>query len=309
MKNTSAFAVGIVIVILILAGTVYFLFASKAVAPVLPKTTTATSTSAASVTTVTYFCTIGGIVASYSADSVALTLSDGRSMTLPQVRSGSGIRYESTSTSAVPGTDVAFSSKGSDAFLMEGSKTTYDNCVGGTTTSANGQGTKTFTDQDKTFSFEYSPVFSISGGGIGYTQSWMQNSTDQGLLLVKATLPRSFEPKTNFSDATFTVGTSPSPDAVTKCLTAPASGNGVQKSQVMLNGVQYTKFITSDAGAGNFYQTTSYRTMRDGQCYVVEYTIHSTNIGNYSPDQGIKAFNQAKVQALLEGMVQSFKFL
>ena len=128
-------------------------------------------------------------------------------------------------------------------------------------------------------------------------------------MLVKATLPSSFEPKTNFGDGTLTVGTSADPTAIAECTTFAEGGNGVQKTSVAINGVTYERFVTNDAAAGNIYQTTSYRTLRNSQCYVIEYTIHSGNIENYSPDQGITAFDQAKVQSELESIVQSFKFL
>ena len=306
-KPTPLIAIGIIIVLLIIAGAVYFLMVPKASAP----TTTATST-ASSQNVVSYSCDTGTIQAAFeipaqttATGSVSLMLSDGRSMTLPQTISGSGIRYE---TGANTPQDIVFASEGDNAFLSENGKTTYNNCVvNGSTGDASG--TQTFTDQGKTFSFSYPSIFKISGGGVGYSTDWMQNATTSGLLLVKATLPSSFEPKTNFANATLTVGTSADPTAISECLTYAAGGNGVKKSSVTINGVAYTKFLTSDAGAGNFYQTTSYRALRNSQCYAVEYTIHSSNIGNYSPDQGITAFDQAKVQNALESIVQSFKFL
>jgi len=57
--------------------------------------------------------------------SVALVLSDGRSMTLPQTISADGGRYANADESFV------FWSKGTGAFIMEGknSDTTYNNCV------------------------------------------------------------------------------------------------------------------------------------------------------------------------------------
>ncbi len=83
----------------------------------------------------------------------------------------------------------------------------------------------------------------------------------------------------------------------------------VTSMPVIIHGITYTKVTYSDAGAGNFYDTTSYRVVRHSQCYAIEYTIHSSNIGNYSPNQGISAFDEWKVQSILEGMVQSFIFL
>jgi membrane-bound inhibitor of C-type lysozyme len=55
--------------------------------------------------------------------SVALALSDGRKLTLPQARSASGARYATKDES------VVFWNKGDTAFLEEAGKTTYDGCV------------------------------------------------------------------------------------------------------------------------------------------------------------------------------------
>ena len=86
-------------------------------------------------------------------------------------------------------------------------------------------------------------------------------------------------------------------------------GGPAKGTLVTINGVQYTKLVSSDPGAGNIYDTTSYRTVRNGQCYAIEYTIHSSQIGNYDPSMGIKAFDSTAVTAMMESMVQSFKFL
>jgi putative hemolysin len=55
--------------------------------------------------------------------SVALVLSDGRSLTLPQARSGSGARYANRDES------VVFWNKGNTAFLQEKGTTTYEGCA------------------------------------------------------------------------------------------------------------------------------------------------------------------------------------
>ncbi len=55
--------------------------------------------------------------------SVALVLSDGRAMTLPQTISASGIRYANADESFI------FWSKGSGAFVMENNAQTFANCV------------------------------------------------------------------------------------------------------------------------------------------------------------------------------------
>jgi membrane-bound inhibitor of C-type lysozyme len=55
--------------------------------------------------------------------SVALTLSDGRQLALPQALSGSGARY------ANPDESFVFWNKGRTAFITESGKRTYDGCV------------------------------------------------------------------------------------------------------------------------------------------------------------------------------------
>ena len=65
------------------------------------------------------------IQATFHADKVDLVLSDGRSISLPQSMSGSGIRYADADESFV------FWSKGNTAFATEGDadKPTYADCV------------------------------------------------------------------------------------------------------------------------------------------------------------------------------------
>ncbi|HWC57857.1 MAG TPA: MliC family protein [Candidatus Paceibacterota bacterium] len=276
------------IVILAIAWGVYWLGPKRhsSPAPIAPSST------------MTYACTEGALKASYSATQVNLTLADGTTMILPQVLSGSGTRYEKG--------DMTLITKGDYAFLQQGDATIYSNCVLSTDIPA-GTGMQTFTDGSQTFSFMHPSDVTISGGDIGYTQDWRVNTQTLGLLLVKATLPSTLQPKTNFAGATFTVGTSSDPDTIKNCTLAT---NGEHDTgTVTLQGITYHKITLSDAGAGNFYDTTSYRTLHNSQCYAIEYTIHSTNIGNYSPDQGITQFDKQSVTNELDAMAKSFTFL
>ncbi|MDR3547147.1 MAG: MliC family protein [Candidatus Pacebacteria bacterium] len=260
---------------------------------------------ASSSTIVTYLCDNQRIIAAqFGSSSVTMALSDGRSFQMPQTMSGSGIRYEQGSGTAQ---DVTFVNEGDNAYLMENGSTTYDNCVVNATPTGTNGSSSSFTDQGKTFSFGYPTQFSVSGGGVGYTQNWMQNSTSSGLLLAQLSIPGTFQPNSNFGDAKLTVGTSPDPAAVANCL-AQTNGNRATSSIVTINGAQFTKIVYGDAAAGNRYDITSYRTVRNDQCYAVEYTIHYGNIQNYTPG-AVTEFNESAVQSVLEGVVQSFKFL
>ena len=78
------------------------------------------------IATATFVCADEkSIVAKFYPDEVALTLSDGRGLALPQVISGSGARYANGDES------IVFWNKGNTAFLTEGSdeNMTYKDCV------------------------------------------------------------------------------------------------------------------------------------------------------------------------------------
>ncbi len=63
------------------------------------------------------------MTAVFTRDIVALTLSDGRQMTLRQAVSGSGIRYLNNTET------IEFRGKGNGGYLMENDKTTYADCT------------------------------------------------------------------------------------------------------------------------------------------------------------------------------------
>lgn len=286
----------VIVVLLVIVGYSVIHKTPVATAPVVPVTVPAPVVTAA----INYSCDNGStIAASFSTSSAALTLSDGRQLTLPQIVSADGAQYQQ-------GT-ILFVTKGDQGFLQENGNTTYSNCIANSDTTAV-NGIKTFIDQGKTFSFNYPDAFTLAGGGIGYTESWKTNSDSTlGLILATVNVPQSYQPKTNFGDAKFTVGTSSDPAAVSSCLT-DTSGAGVTKSTATINGTTYTKFVSTDAGAGNRYETTSYRIVKNSQCYAIEYTIHYAVLDNFPPSSGIKAFDSVKVHAALDSIVQSFKF-
>lgn len=294
----KAIILTISVLILVIAG--YYIFTQiGGLLSIAPSLSGNATSSASSAVRATYYCKEGTIQAEYGAGNVSLMLSDGQSMTLPHAVSGSGVRYAAGNTT--------FWNKGDNAFLTEATTTIYSGCVAGTEKVVS-QTNALFTDSSKTFRFAFPFQFVLSGGDGSYSQEWRANTNTLGLLRAAVIIPRGFLPKTNFSEAKFSVGVSADPHAISGCL-ASEYGSMEQQSQVSINGVSFTKFEFTDAGAGNFYETTSYHALRAGECIVVEYTIHSTNIQNYSPDQGITAFDHAKVQSILEGIVQSFTFL
>ncbi|HUZ92422.1 MAG TPA: hypothetical protein VNG29_00285 [Candidatus Paceibacterota bacterium] len=131
-----------------------------------------------------------------------------------------------------------------------------------------------------------------------------------GVKAFTLTIPKAFEPQTNFADATLTVGRSKNAVAVADCLTADRSGGpGATSATATINGIQFSVFNFNGVGAGNYYETTSYRTMHAGECYAVEYTIHSAQIANYPAEYNLKPFDKAKLTDLLDRIAGTFTFL
>ena len=248
---------------------------------------------------VTYYCSEGVLNAEFGKNYVVINFPNSENILLPQTISGSGIRYEMGSTT--------FMGKGDNASLTEDGVATYTNCLTGNQITKNE--TSTFTDRSKTFSFSYPDQYVLSGSDFGYSQDWSVGSNDLGLLLAKVEMPRTiFTEKTNFAGAKFTIGASSNPDAINNCFIYNYGPNGTTTS-VVINGIKYVKLDFSDAGAGNYYETTSYRTVHNDQCYSIEYTIHSMNINNYPPEQGVRPFDKEKVTSILDDIVKSFKFI
>jgi hypothetical protein len=166
--------------------------------------------------------------------------------------------------------------------------------------------TERFNDSSNIFTFGYNPYFKASEGQNIPSLDWRQNTKKQGVLLASVVISRTYMPHTNLSDARFTVGRSTDMDEIKSCMNNAINGEKKGES-ILIDGYPFVRFSLSDAGAGNLYETTSYRGIVDGDCYVIEYTIHSTNIGNYSPDQGIAEFDKTKLTNELESIVYSLK--
>ena len=158
------------------------------------------------------------------------------------------------------------------------------------------------------FSFSYPNKFSLADNETISGQPWEYNTTDIGNLIVRVLIPRTIQPKTNFGEAYFDVGVSTSTQSLRDCLLSPM-GNGVEILSQNIGGTDFKVFHYNDAGAGNLYDVTSYHIIHDGKCFVLESMVHSSNIGNYSPDQGISEFDKVSIDNILKNIVSSFRFL
>jgi hypothetical protein len=130
-----------------------------------------------------------------------------------------------------------------------------------------------------------------------------------GKLGFTLSIPASFEPQTNFADAKLTVGWSNDAGAVAQCMMSDPSGpNQIATSSVTINNANFTIFHSTGAGAGNFYETTSYRTLHTGRCYALEYTIHSSQIDNYPASYNLHPVDEKILTDVLDRIVGTFKF-
>jgi hypothetical protein len=163
----------------------------------------------------------------------------------------------------------------------------------------------------KNFSIAYPIDFDIQAANELTQSEWRVDANGTpGTKLFNLTIQRLFKPHTNFADAQLGVGESENAAAVKDCLAPGQTGGAaVPTSTAMISGVPFTVFYSSGAGAGNYYETTSYRTIHAGQCWAVEYTIHSTQIMNYPAEYNLHEFDKAKLTDVLDRIAHTFKFL
>ncbi len=117
--------------------------------------------------------------------------------------------------------------------------------------------------------------------------------------LFRISLPKSFQPNTNFSEASLSLSTTDHSLSAKNCLIAQ---NG-EVASGMKNS--WAVFKLGDAGAGNYYETTSYRMLKNGACVALDAVVHSVAVGNYPPEFGIKEFDHIAVNQKLDEVIDS----
>jgi membrane-bound inhibitor of C-type lysozyme len=233
------------------------------------------------VSNASYACKDGKTVrAVYYADRVDLALSDGRSMSLPQTMSGSGIRYANSDESFV------FWSKGDTAFATEGDPNTptYADCVAIGSSPAKVVWT-TFTSKDPAFSIAIPEGYAVDPGyrydGLG---------PGKEIAGVAFTIPERMWQGSNLAaDTRLTVERLQDTAACTADRFLPEGATAAKA--VKDKGVAYSMATFSDAGAGNLYSERVYALAGSKPCVAVRTFIHSSNIANYDPGT-VEAFDE-----------------
>ncbi len=165
---------------------------------------------------------------------------------------------------------------------------------------------KVYTNTKYGFSFQYPSGLELKEGPVPDFPMWRYGSMVQGDRVVAVGVLESQYPKTNLGFAGFHVGVSADPKEVAACLSPDYPSE--QMISTSLSGVPFEFTTTTDVGAGNYYDITSYRTVHAGTCFALEIVLHSSNIMNYSETLGMKEFDRASIYPLLLHTLQTFRF-
>jgi hypothetical protein len=164
--------------------------------------------------------------------------------------------------------------------------------------------------KDAGFTVRYPIDFQISDNySATPATDWRVNGNQtKGIVMFSLVIPKVFEPQTNFDDAKLTIGSSRNSSAIAGCTKPDTNATFRITATTTIDGIPFSVSTTSDAGAGNLYETTSYRTVHNGQCWAIEYTIHSSQIGNYPPSFNLQPVDDVKLKSALDTIVQAVTF-
>lgn len=307
-KRSSAGPIITVLVLILIAATVW----SYKDSPLLAKLLGSHTTAGQAVATATYSCEMGKVVSVVYYDnpslaqttttdsapvptgSVKLTLSDGRVLTLKQTISASGARYANADETFV------FWNKGNTAFIEEGADhtETYSGCI----TSSDLAGTEgwgTYANAKIGFSVRFPQGYTLSDS-YTYTNLGPKEPTIAG---VSITIPTRLSEGTNLSKDT-KLSVEEWPLATSTCSATLFLDQPTDVRTVTENGVTYSVADANGAGAGNFYQERVYAFPGTSPCLAVRYFVHSTNIGNYDPGT-VQEFDKDALYAQLDQIRQT----
>jgi hypothetical protein len=214
--------------------------------------------------------------------SVALTLSDGRSMTLAQTVSADGGRYANADESFV------FWGKGNGAIVLEGGQPkSYTGCIVIVPEPAGSALPLFYSNSSAGISIRFPQGYSVN-------EKYVYQNLGPGKDIngVKFTIPTTTSAGTNLSADTYI-----SVEEIPKTTTCSANLflDGVKAVNVTDGQNEYSLATSTGAGAGNRYQEVVYALPGTNPCIAVRYYIHYGVIENY-PAGTVQAFNE---QALL----------
>jgi len=123
--------------------------------------------------------------------------------------------------------------------------------------------------------------------------------------VVSFVLPSSMSQGTNLGEAGVYIGATTTPAAMRACESPVSNGGETSVGTTTINGQEFASFTSSDAGAGNFYDSKIFRTYQNGACFEIVELLHSGNIGNY-PAGTVSEFDKSKFQGILDAIVRTY---
>lgn len=220
--------------------------------------------------------------------SVALTLSDGRSMTLPQTLSADGGRYANTDESFV------FWSKGNGAVVLENNvEKSYVGCILIASVPAGSSLTKIYSNSGDGFSIRLPNGYSVDEA---YQYQHMGPGKEIGG--VKFAIPAALAKGTNLSTDTY-VSVEEVPRA-TAC-TAILFLDRATAADLTDGDRTYSVASSTGAAAGNRYDEMVYALPGTNPCIAVRYFVHYGAIQNY-PAGTVREFDESALVAQFDAI-------
>jgi len=216
---------------------------------------------------------------------VDLSLSDGRTMTLSQTISASGVRYASQDET------IVFWNKGDTAIFMENNVLTYGGCI--EVAADPGELPVVYSSGKNGFSIRLP-----RGGVTDEAYRYQAMGPGKDIYGVKFTIPPQVAEGTNLSKDTY-LGVEMIPDT-TLCdaglFLQDAIANNVEE-----NGVEYSVASSTGAAAGNRYEEVVYALSGTNPCVSVRYFVHYGVFENY-PTGAVVPFDHVALTQMFDEM-------
>ncbi len=155
------------------------------------------------------------------------------------------------------------------------------------------------------YSFSYPRDFGLATGDQASAGSFLM---DAAQVSVRTPSDAFQNPKSNFGDASFVVSVASGATAIADCYDMPqgARGGTAATSTVTVNGQQFVASATTGVGAGQIYDSRIYRTVFNNFCFEAALTVHTGNIGMYTPGTVVQ-FDESKAFGVLGTILNSLK--
>ncbi|MGD0328294.1 MAG: MliC family protein [Minisyncoccia bacterium] len=226
--------------------------------------------------------------------SVALTFSDGSTMTLAQTISADGVRYANTDESFV------FWSKGNGVLVLENNQEkNYIGCVAVAPNPAGQDLPQIYSNSTYGFSIRLPADYTVDE-----SYQYQELGPDKDISGIKFTIPASVATGTNLSPGSYI-----SVEEISKT-NPPAGGcaatlfldpQNIATSTLTDGDVTYLVASSTGAAAGNRYEETVYALPGTNPCIAMRYFIHYGVIENY-PAGMVQEFNQPELLATFDAI-------